>query len=137
MKYSILAIAVLALIGQTSAVHLVKQDNIDKTPDANSLKKEREVKEKAEKDSFNVFDGTFHKPDGTREFPGGDGIVGGCKGVFACGEVIDVDGVTGGFNFMGCWSTGYVAGNGAADYVMAKHSAANMKAEPAATASKE
>uniref|UniRef100_A0A7S2P335 FAD/NAD(P)-binding domain-containing protein n=1 Tax=Leptocylindrus danicus TaxID=163516 RepID=A0A7S2P335_9STRA len=60
-----------------------------------------------------------------------------CKGVFACGEVIDVDGVTGGFNFMGCWSTGYVAGNGAADYVMAKHSAANMKAEPAATASKE
>jgi len=35
------------------------------------------------------------------------------------------------------WSTGYVAGNGAADYVMAEHSAANMKAEPAATASKE
>lgn len=24
-----------------------------------------------------------------------------CKGIFACGEVIDVDGVTGGFNFMG------------------------------------
>ncbi|KAL3812095.1 hypothetical protein ACHAXA_002792 [Cyclostephanos tholiformis] len=31
-------------------------------------------------------------------------------GLFMCGEVLDVDGVTGGFNFMGCWSTGYLAG---------------------------
>lgn len=38
-------------------------------------------------------------------------------GLFLCGEVIDVDGVTGGFNFMNCWSTGFVAGNGAADCV--------------------
>jgi predicted Rossmann fold flavoprotein len=41
-----------------------------------------------------------------------------CPGLFLCGEVIDVDGVTGGFNFMNCWSTGYTAGNGAADYTM-------------------
>lgn len=40
-----------------------------------------------------------------------------CPGLFMCGEVIDVDGVTGGFNFMNCWSTGYTAGNGAADHV--------------------
>jgi len=33
-----------------------------------------------------------------------------CKGLFLCGEVINVDGVTGGFNFMNCWSTGFVAG---------------------------
>lgn len=26
-----------------------------------------------------------------------------CPGLFLCGEVIDVDGVTGGFNFMNCW----------------------------------
>ncbi len=26
-----------------------------------------------------------------------------CSGLFFCGEVIDVDGVTGGFNFMNCW----------------------------------
>lgn len=40
-----------------------------------------------------------------------------CPGLFFCGEVVDVDGVTGGFNFMNCWSTGYTAGNGAAAYV--------------------
>ena len=33
-----------------------------------------------------------------------------CQGLFLCGEVINVDGVTGGFNFMNCWSTGFVAG---------------------------
>lgn len=33
-----------------------------------------------------------------------------CPGLFLCGEVIDVDGITGGYNFMNCWSTGYVAG---------------------------
>jgi len=42
-----------------------------------------------------------------------------CPGLFLCGEVIDVDGVTGGFNFMNCWSTGYTAGSGAAEYVAA------------------
>ncbi len=33
-----------------------------------------------------------------------------CPGLYFCGEVIDVDGVTGGFNFMNCWSTGHTAG---------------------------
>lgn len=37
-------------------------------------------------------------------------------GLFICGEVLNVDGVTGGFNFMGCWSSGYVAGEGAATH---------------------
>ena len=37
-------------------------------------------------------------------------------GLFMCGEVLDVDGVTGGFNFMGCWSTGFVAGESAAAF---------------------
>ncbi|KAL3793547.1 hypothetical protein HJC23_007287 [Cyclotella cryptica] len=39
-------------------------------------------------------------------------------GLFMCGEVLDVDGVTGGFNFMNCWSTGFVAGEGAAEFCM-------------------
>jgi len=39
-------------------------------------------------------------------------------GLFMCGEVLDVDGVTGGFNFMGCWSTGFVAGEGAAKFCL-------------------
>ncbi|KYG80759.1 BaiN/RdsA family NAD(P)/FAD-dependent oxidoreductase [Roseivirga echinicomitans] len=33
-----------------------------------------------------------------------------CSGLFFAGEVIDVDGVTGGFNFQAAWSTGFVAG---------------------------
>ena len=40
-----------------------------------------------------------------------------CPGLFFCGELIDVDGVTGGFNFAGCWSTGYLAGTNAAKNV--------------------
>jgi len=32
------------------------------------------------------------------------------KGVYFCGEVLDIDGLTGGFNLQMCWSTGYLAG---------------------------
>mmetsp|Transcript_1132 Transcript_1132/g.2430 ORF Transcript_1132/g.2430 Transcript_1132/m.2430 type:complete len:490 (+) Transcript_1132:171-1640(+) len=39
------------------------------------------------------------------------------SGLFCCGELLNVDGITGGYNFLNCWSTGYVSGNGAADYV--------------------
>lgn len=39
-------------------------------------------------------------------------------GLHFCGEVLDVDGVTGGFNFMGCWATGFVAGQSAAAHVV-------------------
>ena len=31
-------------------------------------------------------------------------------GLYFAGEVLDVDGVTGGFNFQAAWSTGFVAG---------------------------
>ncbi len=37
-----------------------------------------------------------------------------CPGLYFCGEVIDVDGVTGGFNFMNCWATGFMAGTNSA-----------------------
>ncbi len=33
-----------------------------------------------------------------------------CKGLFFAGEVLDIDGVTGGFNFQHCWTSGWVAG---------------------------
>jgi predicted Rossmann fold flavoprotein len=33
-----------------------------------------------------------------------------CQGLFFAGEVLDIDGVTGGFNFQAAWSTGFVAG---------------------------
>ncbi len=33
-------------------------------------------------------------------------------GLFFAGEVLDIDGITGGFNFQSCWTTGYLAGIG-------------------------
>ena len=33
-----------------------------------------------------------------------------CPGLYFAGEVLDIDGVTGGFNFQAAWTTGYVAG---------------------------
>ncbi len=34
-----------------------------------------------------------------------------CKGLFFAGELLDIDGVTGGFNFQHCWTSGWLAGN--------------------------
>jgi predicted Rossmann fold flavoprotein len=34
-----------------------------------------------------------------------------CPGLFLAGEVIDVDGITGGFNFSAAWTTGFIAGS--------------------------
>ena len=33
-----------------------------------------------------------------------------CKGLYFAGEVLDIDGVTGGYNFQHCWTSGWVAG---------------------------
>lgn len=33
-----------------------------------------------------------------------------CPGLHLAGEVLDIDGVTGGFNFQSCWTTGHLAG---------------------------
>lgn len=33
-----------------------------------------------------------------------------CPGLYFAGEVLDIDGVTGGFNFQSAWSTGWIAG---------------------------
>jgi hypothetical protein len=35
-----------------------------------------------------------------------------CKGLHFAGEVLDIDGITGGFNFQAAWTTGFIAGNG-------------------------
>jgi predicted Rossmann fold flavoprotein len=34
-----------------------------------------------------------------------------CPGLFFAGELLDLDGVTGGFNFQAAWTTGWLAGN--------------------------
>jgi len=37
-------------------------------------------------------------------------------GLFFAGEVLDIDGITGGFNFQGCWTTGFLAGMGMSSF---------------------
>jgi len=37
-----------------------------------------------------------------------------CPGLYVCGEILDVDGKIGGYNFQWAWSSGYAAGIGAA-----------------------
>jgi predicted Rossmann fold flavoprotein len=34
-----------------------------------------------------------------------------CPNLFFAGEVLDIDGITGGFNFQAAWTTGWIAGN--------------------------
>jgi predicted flavoprotein YhiN len=35
-------------------------------------------------------------------------------GLYFAGEVMDIDGITGGFNFQAAWTTGFIAGKNAA-----------------------
>lgn len=44
-----------------------------------------------------------------------------CPGLHLCGEVLDVDGRIGGFNFQWAWATGWIAGQAAAQ-ALARHS---------------
>lgn len=41
-----------------------------------------------------------------------------CKGLFFCGEILDIDGITGGFNFQNAWTTGYISGSSASNSCM-------------------
>lgn len=41
-------------------------------------------------------------------------------GLFFAGEVLDVDGVTGGFNFQNAWTSGWLAAGGIIDYLRAR-----------------
>jgi predicted Rossmann fold flavoprotein len=38
-----------------------------------------------------------------------------CSGLFFAGELLDIDGITGGFNFQAAWTTGWIAGHAMAD----------------------
>lgn len=43
-----------------------------------------------------------------------------CPGLFFGGEILDIDGLTGGFNLQAAWATGHAAGHGMALYMAAK-----------------
>jgi predicted Rossmann fold flavoprotein len=34
-----------------------------------------------------------------------------CPGLYFAGELLDIDGITGGFNFQAAWTTGWIAGH--------------------------
>lgn len=36
-----------------------------------------------------------------------------CPGLYFAGEILDIDGITGGFNFQNAWTTGFIAGSSA------------------------
>ena len=38
-----------------------------------------------------------------------------CPGLFFAGELLDIDGITGGFNFQAAWTTGWIAGHAMAE----------------------
>jgi len=38
-----------------------------------------------------------------------------CPGLYLAGEVLDIDAITGGFNFQSAWTTGWIAGNAMAE----------------------
>lgn len=40
-----------------------------------------------------------------------------CQGLFFAGEIMDVDGVTGGFNFQHAWTSGWIAAGAAVEYL--------------------
>ena len=40
-----------------------------------------------------------------------------CPGLFFAGEVLDIDGITGGFNFQAAWTTGWIAGRAMAERI--------------------
>ncbi|MCB9893903.1 MAG: NAD(P)/FAD-dependent oxidoreductase [Planctomycetes bacterium] len=41
-------------------------------------------------------------------------------GLYFAGELLDIDGITGGFNFQSCWTTGWLAGNAMAERAAAE-----------------
>jgi predicted Rossmann fold flavoprotein len=40
-----------------------------------------------------------------------------CPGLYFAGELLDIDGLTGGFNFQAAWTTGWIAGHAMSHYV--------------------
>jgi hypothetical protein len=91
---------------------------IDKTL-ANFSKKElQELSQKLHADTYQMDGKTTHK----EEFVTCGGVALKevdfktlqskiCPGLYFAGEILNIDGVTGGFNFQNAWTTGYISGN--------------------------
>jgi predicted Rossmann fold flavoprotein len=82
-----------------------------------SLKDLQKLSEKLVSDTYSVKGKTTHK----EEFVTCGGILlkevnfktmesKVCTGLFFAGEILDIDGITGGFNFQNAWTTGFISG---------------------------
>ncbi len=52
-----------------------------------------------------------------------------CRGLYFAGEVLDIDGITGGFNFQAAWTTGWIAGNAMAGSATGESESPRMRAK--------
>lgn len=41
-----------------------------------------------------------------------------CSNLYICGELLDVDGITGGYNFQNAWTSGYIAGQAICEQIL-------------------
>jgi predicted flavoprotein YhiN len=46
-----------------------------------------------------------------------------CPGLYLAGEILDIDGLTGGFNFQNAWTTAWIAGQSIAQSLSEKQAA--------------
>ncbi|MCB1136178.1 MAG: NAD(P)/FAD-dependent oxidoreductase [Chlamydiia bacterium] len=100
--------------------HFVMELGIAEKPFGQLSKRDAQVLEtKMHRDSYKVDGKTTHK----EEFVTCGGVALNevnfktmesklCPGLYFAGEILDIDGVTGGFNFQNAWTTGFIAGRG-------------------------
>ena len=89
----------------------------------------RELSAKDRRKIVNILTDWSFKIRGTKSWPSAQVTAGGVdtdqidpftmesalvKGLYFCGEIVDIDGACGGFNLQWAWSSGYVAGSSAA-----------------------
>ena len=98
--------------------HIIKKMKVEETLKANQINKEirKQIVKNLVEYEVNVVS---QKADGEIVSAGGVSLdfvnpktmeSKDIKGLYFCGEVLNVDGFTGGFNLQNCWSTGYIAG---------------------------
>lgn len=82
-----------------------------------SLKELRNLAQKLKTDRYTVQGKTTHKEEFVTcggiclkevQFKTMESKI--CPGLFFAGEILDIDGITGGFNFQNAWTTGFLAG---------------------------
>lgn len=99
-----------------SLPHLKENDEAPRWSQV-SLKQINQIVEKLKKDTYQIQGKTTFKEEFVTcggvslnevDFKTMESRI--CKGLYFAGEVLDIDGVTGGFNFQNAWTTSWIAG---------------------------